>query len=113
VATTIIAGINLLFIAIAATDPGDATTPVARASWPAVLMLLAVDPLYEETFEVAYNVRATETNGVAFGVTLSAVIRLVKERDESIHARLALNRNGGGGRSRSWPTPSMRRCRTS
>lgn len=77
VATTIIAGINLLFIAIAGSDPGDATTPVARATWPAVLLLLAIDPLYEETFEVAYNVRATEHHGVAFGVTLSAVIRLV------------------------------------
>ncbi len=77
VATTIIAGINLLFIAIAGSDPGDATTPVARATWPAVLLLLAIDPLYEETFEVAYNVRATEHNGMAFGVTLSAVIRLV------------------------------------
>lgn len=77
VATTIIAGINLLFIAIAGSDPGDATTPVVRATWPAVLLLLAIDPLYEETFEVAYNVRATEQNGMAFGVTLSAVIRLV------------------------------------
>lgn len=77
VATTIIAGINLLFIAIAGNDPGDATTPIARATWPAVMLLLAIDPLYEETFEVAYNARATESNGVAFGVTLSAVVRLI------------------------------------
>ena len=77
VATTIIAGINLVFVAIAGSDPGDATTPVATASWPAVLLLLAIDPLYEETFEVAYNIRATEHDGLAFGVTLSAVVRLL------------------------------------
>ncbi len=77
VATTIIAGISLLFVTIAGTDPGNATTPVASATWPAVLLLLAIDPLYEETFEVAYNMRATERDGLAFGVTLSAVIRLI------------------------------------
>lgn len=77
VATTIIAGINLVFIAIAGTDPGDATTPVATAGWPSFLLLLAIDPLYEETFEVAYNVRAAERDGPAFAITLSAVVRLI------------------------------------
>src|SRR5687768_467640 len=48
-------------------------------------------------------------DGVKVDTCLSAVIRLVKERDESIHARLALNRNGGGGRSRSWPSHHRKR----
>jgi hypothetical protein len=51
--------------------------PVTRTTWPALVLLLAIDPLYEETFEVAYNIRATEKLGPAFGITLSAAIRLV------------------------------------
>ena len=66
-----------LFRAVSGTDPAAATTPVIRTTWPAVLLLLAIDPLYEETFEVGYNVRATEGNGAAFAITLSAVIRFV------------------------------------
>lgn len=77
VATTIIAGISLGFVTLAGTDPGAATHPVATAHWPAVLLLLAIDPLYEETFEVAYNVRAAEKVSSAFAITLSAVIRLI------------------------------------
>ncbi|MFP5247643.1 MAG: CPBP family intramembrane glutamic endopeptidase [Thermoanaerobaculia bacterium] len=57
-------------------DPAAATNPVAKASWLTIVLLLLVDPLYEETFEVAYNIKATEANGAAFGITLSALIRL-------------------------------------
>jgi hypothetical protein len=79
VTTTIIAGLNLAFVTLAGSDPSTATTPIATASWPAVLLLLAIDPLYEETFEVAYNLRATARLGDRpfFGITLSAVIRLL------------------------------------
>ncbi len=72
-----IASLNYIFIAIIGSDPGTATTPVARTSWIPLLLLLAIDPLYEETFEVAYNIRATEGDGAAFGITLSATIRLI------------------------------------
>jgi hypothetical protein len=75
-AIILISGFNEVFRAAYGSDPGAATTPVAKASWLAVLLLLAIDPLYEETFEVAYNIRATEGNGAAFGITLSALIRL-------------------------------------
>ena len=71
-----IAGFFEVFRALSGTDPSLATEPVMRASWPAVLLLLAIDPLYEETFEVAYNVRAAESQGAAFAITLSALIRL-------------------------------------
>ena len=57
-------------------DPATMTTPVVKTTWPAVLLMMLIDSLYEETFEVAYNVRATEANGAAFGVTLSALVRL-------------------------------------
>ena len=65
------------FRSLTGTDPAAATEPVARASWLAVIAILAIDPLYEETFEVAYVVRATEQSGAAFGITLSAAIRFV------------------------------------
>lgn len=77
VANILISSFYQLFTAATNTDPASATTLVARASWPAILLLLAVDPLYEETFEVAYNLRATERDGPAFGITLSAAIRLL------------------------------------
>ena len=64
------------FRALSGTDPAAATEPVMRASWLAVILLLAIDPLYEETFEVAYNIRATESHGAAFAITFSAFIRL-------------------------------------
>lgn len=65
------------FRALSGTDPATAVEPVARASWLAVIVILAIDPLYEETFEVAYNLRATESSGAAFGITLSATIRFI------------------------------------
>jgi membrane protease YdiL (CAAX protease family) len=70
-------GLHEGFRGLTGSDPGLATTPVAKASWLAVLLILAIDPLYEETFEVAYNLRATESHGAAFGITLSAAIRFV------------------------------------
>jgi CAAX protease family protein len=72
-----IAGFYEAFRAITDTDPSGATETVARASWLAIILLLAIDPLYEELFEVAYNVRATEKDGPAFAITLSATIRLI------------------------------------
>jgi membrane protease YdiL (CAAX protease family) len=77
VANVLIAGFYQLFTAATGTDPAAATTPVARASWPALLVLLAIDPLYEETFEVGYNLRAGERYGAPFAISLSATIRLI------------------------------------
>ncbi|HEX2120490.1 MAG TPA: CPBP family intramembrane glutamic endopeptidase [Thermoanaerobaculia bacterium] len=76
-ATIVISGFNRLVTLLTDFNAAALTTPVASATWPAVLLLLAIDPIYEETFEVAYNVRAAERNGAPFAITLSAVIRLV------------------------------------
>lgn len=65
------------FRAISGTDPSALTTPVIQISWIPFLLFLLIDPLYEETFEVAYNLEATKTDGAAFGITLSAAIRLI------------------------------------
>ena len=77
VAAVTITGLGMLFVATTGIDPSTATTLVTRVSWPALILFLAVDPLYEETFEVAYNLRATEGDGPAFGITLSVAIRLL------------------------------------
>ena len=76
-ANVTIASFYTVFRAVTGTDPALATTPVARATWPALILLCLIDPLYEETFEVAYILRATERDGPAFGITLSATIRLI------------------------------------
>jgi CAAX protease family protein len=77
-ANVTIAGSYALFRAITGTDPAAATTPVASVSWPALLLFLLVDPIFEETFEVAYNMRATAKDGVVFGVTLTTLLRVVR-----------------------------------
>jgi uncharacterized protein len=66
-----------IFRAVTGLDPASATTPLIQTTWPSFLLLLLVDPIYEEFFIVAYNVRATEANGAAFAITLSAAIRFV------------------------------------
>ncbi|HUP61798.1 MAG TPA: CPBP family intramembrane glutamic endopeptidase [Thermoanaerobaculia bacterium] len=77
VANILIYWLNEIFTFLTGLNPAAMTTPVAAASWPAVILILAIDPLYEETFEVGYNMRATERDGAWFGVTLSAGVRLV------------------------------------
>lgn len=47
----------------------------SRVTWPVLILLVLVNPLYEELFEVAYNLRAAESHGGAFAVTLSAAVR--------------------------------------
>lgn len=76
-ANILIAGFYEAFRGLTNTDPAAAVEPVAKASWLAVLVILAIDPLYEETFEVAYNLKAAESHGAAFAITLSAAIRFV------------------------------------
>lgn len=48
-----------------------------RASLAVVLLVIAVNPLFEELFEVAYNTRALEEQGAGVAITTSAVIRFV------------------------------------
>lgn len=72
-----LAGFYETFRALTGTDPGASVEFIARTSWPALILILAIDPLYEETFEVAYNIKATESSGAMFGITLSAVIRFI------------------------------------
>lgn len=47
------------------------------ASIGVVILVVAVNPLFEEIFEVAYNTRALEQHGAGVAITTSAVIRFV------------------------------------
>jgi len=55
----------------------DVTTFEARLSWPVLILLTLVNPLYDEMLVVAYNLRAAEASGAAFAITLSTTIRFI------------------------------------
>lgn len=60
-------------------DPG----ATSRVSWTVLILVTLINPLYEEFFEVAYNVRAMAAReGAAFAITLSALIRFVCHLDQ-------------------------------
>ena len=49
----------------------------AKLTWPVLIALTLVNPLYDELFLVAYNVEAAKGHGAAFAITLSAAVRLL------------------------------------
>ncbi len=49
----------------------------ARVTWPVLIALTVINPLYDELLLVAYNVEASKAHGAAFAITLSAAIRLL------------------------------------
>lgn len=77
VANVTIAGAFQLLRGATGFDPTHAVELVPRVSWFALIVMLAVDPIFEETFEVAYNIRATANDGAAFGITVSTALRVV------------------------------------
>ena len=48
-----------------------------KASLAVVLLVIAVNPLFEEFFEVAYNTRALAQQGFGVAITTSAAIRFI------------------------------------
>jgi hypothetical protein len=77
VANVTIAGGNLIIRTTLGLGPVPDIELVPRISWIVIFGMLAIDPLFEEVFEVAYNIRANEGSGAAFGITVSTVIRFV------------------------------------
>jgi membrane protease YdiL (CAAX protease family) len=60
------------------TDPALATTTFQdKLTWPVLIALTLINPLYDELFLVAYNVVAAKEHGAAFAITLSAAIRFL------------------------------------
>lgn len=58
-------------------DPGLATTFQDKLTWPVLIALTLINPLYDELFLVAYNVVAAKEHGAAFAITLSTAIRFL------------------------------------
>jgi len=76
-ANVAITGLYELFRAVTGTDPGAATSFKATLTWPVLIGLSLVNPLYDELFAVAYNLRAAGGSGAMFAITLSATVRFV------------------------------------
>jgi len=76
-ANVVIAGFYELVRLATDRDPGSATSFKATVGWPLFILLMLVNPLYDELFVVAYNLRAAESSGAAFAITLSAAVRFV------------------------------------
>lgn len=75
-------GLNSLVELMTHTHPDAATTFRAAMTWPLFIPLILINPLYDELFVVAYNLRALEGSGAAFAITLSAAIRFVCHLDQ-------------------------------
>jgi membrane protease YdiL (CAAX protease family) len=75
--TIVIGGIYEMVRASTNIDPGAVTDSRTQLTWPVLIALTLVNPLYDEIFGVAYNVTASQANGAAFAIALSAIVRLV------------------------------------
>ena len=58
-------------------DPDAVTSFQAQLTWPVLIALTLINPLYDELFVVAYNLEAAKASGAAFAITLSAAVRFV------------------------------------
>jgi membrane protease YdiL (CAAX protease family) len=67
-----------------------ATDVQVQLTWPVLIALTAINPLYDELFGVAYVVRAAESNGAAFAITLSAAIRFICHLEQGPIAALTI-----------------------
>ena len=76
-ANVFVSGIYELVRATTNTDPALATTFQDNLTWPVLIALTLVNPLYDELFLVAYNVVAAKEHGAAFAITLSAAVRFL------------------------------------
>ena len=67
-----------------------ATDVQVQLTWPVLIALTAINPLYDELFGVAYVVRAAESNGAACAITLSAAIRFICHLEQGPIAALTI-----------------------
>lgn len=72
-----ISGFTYLIGAITNSNLEGVTSFEAKLTWPVLILLTLVNPLYDEMLVVAYNLRAAESSGAAFAITLSATIRFL------------------------------------
>lgn len=81
-ANVLVAGFYELVQAVSGTDPAGATTPQTHITWPVLIAMTLVNPLYDELFVVAYNIQASLKSGAAFAITLSAAVRFFCHLDQ-------------------------------
>ena len=60
---------------ITGTDLNSYIKAESHVSWITLAITVLINPLFEELFEVAYNIRALEQHGAAFAISVSAAIR--------------------------------------
>lgn len=73
----VIAGFYQLVRVASGVDPDKVTSFEAKLTWPVLIALTLINPLYDELFVVAYNLEAAEASGAAFAITLSAAVRFL------------------------------------
>lgn len=71
-------------------EPDAITASQTKLTWPVLIALTLANPLYDEVFLVAYNVRAAESHGPAFAITLSAAIRFLCHLEQGPMAAMAI-----------------------
>lgn len=75
---------------LAAPGASAATDVKVQLTWPVLIALTLINPFYDELFGVAYVVRAAESNGAAFAITLSAAIRFICHLEQGPVAALTI-----------------------
>jgi uncharacterized protein len=78
----VITGFYQLVRVASGIDPDKITSFEATLTWPVLIALTLVNPLYDELFIVAYNLEAAKASGAAFAITLSAAVRFVCHLDQ-------------------------------
>jgi len=74
----IVASIVELVRAATGVDASAVTSSEAHVTWPVLIVLTLINPLYDEILSVAYNVEAaSKAHGAAFAITLSATVRFI------------------------------------
>lgn len=73
----VISAFSTFIDAVTNSNVNAATSFEAKLTWPILIALTLINPLYDEMLVVAYNIRAAESHGAAFAITLSAVIRFI------------------------------------
>lgn len=76
-ANIFIAGFYYLVRAASGVDIDAAMSFRMQLTWPVLVALTLINPLYDELLVVAYNLEAAKTHGAAFAITLSAAVRFV------------------------------------
>ena len=75
---------------ITGADPGSAIESKVAVTWPVLIALTLINPLYDELLAVAYVVRAAESSGAAFAITLSAAVRFVCHLEQGPAATITI-----------------------